>query len=135
MMFTRSAVLPALLTLGFALTALPPAARAQVAGTANFPTSAGNLKVVAVGYRASNLLNSPVYNIDGHKMGKVIDIIVTQQAAVSYFILDVGGFLGIGSKQIAVPANAFKVIDKKVVLPGVTVDELKKLPTFHFSSL
>ncbi len=113
----------------------PTASVAQVAGTASFPTSAGKLNAVALGYRASKLLKSPVYNLDGKNIGKVIDIIVTQQAAVSYFILDVGGFLGIGAKQIAVPAGAFKIVDKKVVLPGVTTEDLKKLPAFKFSSL
>ncbi len=122
--------------LAIALTLVAPAAsNAQVAGTASFPTTEGKLKVVALGYRASNLIHASIYNLDGKRIGKVVDIIVTQEAAVSYFIVDVGGFLGIGSKQIAVPAHAFKIIDKKVVLPGVTVDELKKLPAFHFSSL
>ena len=121
--------------LSLALTFAPQVTFAQVAGTASFPTSEGKLKVVALGYRASNIIHSSIYDVDGKKIGKVVDIIVTQQAAVSYFIVDVGGFLGIGSKQIAVPAAAFKIVDKKVVLPGVTVDELKKLPTFHFSSL
>lgn len=130
MKFTRSTML-----LAIALTCIPPAAMAQVAGTASFPTTQGSLKVVALGYRASNLIKAPIYNVDGHKIGKVVDIIVTQEAAVSYFIVDVGGFLGIGSKRIAVPAHAFKIVDKKVVLPGVTADDLKKLPAFHFSSL
>jgi sporulation protein YlmC with PRC-barrel domain len=113
----------------------PVSTPAQVAGTANFPTSEGGLKVVALGYRASNLIKTPVYNVDGKNIGRVVDIIVTQQAALSYFILDVGGFLGIGAKQIAVPAGAFKIVDKKVVLPDVTAAQLKGLPAFHFSKL
>ena len=131
MKFLRPAVmLAALLTL-----AAPVASMAQVAGTANFPTSAGDLKMVALGYRASNVIKAPVYNLDGKKIGQVVDIIITQQAAVSYLILDVGGFLGIGSKQIAVPARDFQIINKKVVLPGVTAAELKQLPAFQFSKL
>ena len=113
----------------------PLCAPAQIAGTASFPTSAGGLKVVALGYRASSLIKSAIYNVDGKTIGRVADIIVTQQAAVSYFIVDVGGFLGIGAKQIAVPASAFKIVDKKVVLPNVTESQLKSLPAFHFSKL
>lgn len=130
MLFPRCAALAAALLL-----LAPSASLAQVAGSASFPTSAGKLDAVALGYRASHLIKAPVYNLDGKRIGKVIDIIVTQEAAVSYFILDVGGFLGIGSKQIAVPARAFKIVDKKVVLPGVTADDLKKLPAFQFSTL
>jgi sporulation protein YlmC with PRC-barrel domain len=117
------------------LFASPAMSSAQVAGTASFPTKEGDIKAVALGYRASNLLKSPVYNVDGKKIGQVIDIIITQSAAVSYFIVDVGGFLGIGSKQVAVPARAFKIVDKKVVLPDVTAADLKGLPAFHFSTL
>jgi sporulation protein YlmC with PRC-barrel domain len=113
----------------------PLSATAQIAGSASIPTSEGGLKVVALGYRASTLIKSPVYDVDGKKIGRVTDIIVTQQAAVSYFIVDVGGFLGIGAKQIAVPARAFRIVDKKVVLPDVTADQLKRLPAFHFSRL
>jgi sporulation protein YlmC with PRC-barrel domain len=117
------------------MTLAPAASLAQVAGTAQMPTSQGDLKVVALGYRASKLLNTPVYNVDGKKIGKVDDIIITQTAAVSYFIVEVGGFLGIGQKDVAVPARSFKIVDKKVVLPNVTTDELKQLPAFKFSSL
>lgn len=131
MKHTRSAALLA----AALFIAAPAASIAQVAGTTNFPTKEGDIKAVALGYRASTLLKSPVYNVDGKKIGQVIDIIVTQNAAVSYFIIDVGGFLGIGSKQVAVPARAFKVVDKKVVLPGVTAADLKQLPAFHFSNL
>jgi sporulation protein YlmC with PRC-barrel domain len=118
-----------------ALVLAPAAAPAQVAGTAQMPTTQGQLKVVALGYRASKLLNSPVYNVDGKKIGKVDDIIITRTASVSYFIVEVGGFLGLGQKEVAVPAASFKIVDKKVVLPDVTADELKQLPAFKFSTL
>jgi hypothetical protein len=52
----------------------------------------------------------------------------------SYFIIDVGGFLGIGSKRIAVPSS-LRIIDKKVVLPCADTNELKSLPAFSYSSL
>jgi sporulation protein YlmC with PRC-barrel domain len=113
----------------------PAVSYAQVAGSAKIPTDTGTLKIVSLGYRASKLIKSPVYNLDGKKIGLVNDIIITRDAAVSYFIVDVGGFLGIGEKQVAVPAGTFSFVDKKLVLPGVTADDLKKLPTFKYSSL
>ena len=125
-----------ILAIAIALGALTPlAASSQVAGTAAIPTSQGDLKVIALGYRASKLIRSNVYNEDGKKIGVINDIIITQGRAVSYVIVDVGGFLGIGTKQVAVPASDFKIINEKAVLPGVTAAQLKQLPTFNYSKL
>jgi len=113
----------------------PLAGQSQVAGTVKIPTDKGTLQGIALGYRASLILKSAVYNVEGKKLGNVDDIILTPSRGASFFIIDVGGFLGIGSKRIAVPSADFKIIDKKVVLPGVDVAELKSLPVFTYSSL
>ena len=115
--------------------ASPSAIRAQVAGTIKIPTDKGTLQAVALGYRASKMIKAPVYNVEGKRIGRVDDIILTPSRGASYFILDVGGFLGIAQKSIAVPATAFNIVDRKVVLPGVTSSELKSLPAFKYSSL
>jgi sporulation protein YlmC with PRC-barrel domain len=114
------------------LFALPAPGRAQVAGMVKMPTDQGTLQAVALGYRASKILHTPVYNLSGGKIGKVDDIILTPARGASYFIVDVGGFLGLGVKRIAVPSNLFKIVDKKVVLPGVDTKELKSLPAFNY---
>ena len=43
--------------------------------------------------------------------------------------------IGAAPAAFAVPARAFRIVDKKVVLPDVTADQLKRLPAFHFSRL
>ena len=110
-------------------------ANAQLAGTAQLSTSAGDLKIVAVGYRASKLLHSAVYNEDSKRVGEVSDIVVTPHASVSYMIVAVGGFLGLGRKDVAIPARDFTIINNKVVLPGATKAALTSLPAFHYSKL
>jgi sporulation protein YlmC with PRC-barrel domain len=124
----------AVIALAFCLTS-PPAVQAQVAGTVKIPTDKGALQVVALGYRASKFIHAPVYNVSGSKIGKVDDIILSPGHGASYFIIDVGGFLGLGAKRIAVPSGLFKIVDKKAVLPGVDTNELKSLPAFSYSSL
>lgn len=130
----RPSVGVAVAALGLLL-AFPIAAQTQVAGTVKIPTDKGTLQAVALGYRASKSIHAPVYNVSGTKIGKVDDIILTPLHGASYFIIDVGGFLGIGSKRIAVPSSLFRIIDKKVVLPGADTNELKSLPAFSYSSL
>src|SRR5271165_6359835 len=113
----------------------PPAGTAQVAGSVQLPTDQGTLQAIALGYRASQILKTAVHNIDGKQIGTLDDIIFAPSRGASFFILDVGGFLGIGQKRVAIPAGDFKIINKKVVLPGVTVAQLKSLPAFTYSTL
>lgn len=56
-------------------------------------------------------------------------------------IISVGGFLGVGTKLVAVPYNQLKLgdtksasSDNKVVMPGATKDSLKALPEFHYTA-
>ena len=126
------ACLPVLFfALGFV--ALPAAA--QVAGTVNLTSAQGDVKAIALGYRASKLLHSAVYNTDGKQIGEVNDLVVAPNTYVSYVIVGVGGFLNIGQKDVAVPARYFSIINKKVVLAGATKKALESLPAFHFSTL
>jgi sporulation protein YlmC with PRC-barrel domain len=113
----------------------PATSSAQIAGSVKVPTDQGTLQAIALGYRASKMLKTSVYDLNGKKIGTVDDIIFAPSRGASFFIIDVGGFLGIGSKTVAIPAGDFKIIDKKVVLPGVTAAELKSLPAFTYSSL
>lgn len=90
--------------------------------------------VAATGYRASKLLGSDIYNDKGEKIGKLDDFIVGSNAEVSVAILAVGGFLGMGSRMIAVPASLFESNDQgQTVLPGATKDQLKALPEFQYA--
>jgi sporulation protein YlmC with PRC-barrel domain len=94
-----------------------------------------NVDVVATtGYRASKLLGSDIYNDQGEKIGKLDDFIVSSNVDVSVAIVGVGGFLGMGSRMVAVPANLFESNNKgQTVLPGATKDELKALPEYRYA--
>ena len=93
-----------------------------------------NVEVVATtGYRASKLLGSDIYNDQGEKIGKLDDFIVGSNEEVSIAVIAVGGFLGMGSRMVAVPAELIEGNDKnQIVLPGATKDELKALAEFRY---
>jgi hypothetical protein len=43
--------------------------------------------------------------------------------------VDVGSFLGVGGKDVAMKASAFKFdSDRKVLITSMTKDQIKKLP-------
>lgn len=92
-----------------------------------------DVSVVAKGYRVSKLLGSTVKNDKEEKIGSIEDIIVDQQKAL-YAILQVGGFLGVGGRLIAIPYEQFAIDDmgRNITLPGATKEQLQNLQEFRY---
>src|SRR6478672_1315740 len=78
------------------------------------------------------ILGQAVYNENDERVGSVEDIIVTPDKAISYGIINAGGFLGLTKHNVAIPVSQFKLVDKKLVLPGATKDALKASPEFQY---
>jgi sporulation protein YlmC with PRC-barrel domain len=106
---------------------------AQTAGSM-VSVSTTELREVAMGWSAKKqILGKSVYNNIGEKVGDINDLIVTPDKAVSYAIVGVGGFLGVGEHEIAVPVGQLKQLEGKIVLPGATKDALKAAPKFEYA--
>ena len=106
---------------------------AQTAGS-TVSVSTTELREVALGWSAKKqILGKSVYNNVGEKVGDINDLIVTPDKAVSYAIVGVGGFLGVGEHEIAVPVGQLKQLEGKIVLPGATKDALKAAPKFEYA--
>jgi sporulation protein YlmC with PRC-barrel domain len=90
-----------------------------------------DVKVVALGFRISELIGKPVYNPQGQKIGHVDDFVI-QRDKVLMTIINVGGFLGIGGRLIAVPYSSLRMTPKGMVLPGASKQAVGKLPQFHY---
>jgi hypothetical protein len=88
---------------------------------------------VADGVRASELKGKAVYNQSNEHIGSLDDLIIGKDR-VLFAILQVGGFLGLGSHYVAVPYDALQIggAPLKVVLPNATKKELKSLPEFEY---
>ncbi len=88
---------------------------------------------LATGYRTSKVVGSAVLNETGEQIGAIDDLIVTTSDQVPFAVLSVGGFLGVGTKYVVVPASALEVRDNKMVLVGGTKDTLKSLPGYTYT--
>jgi hypothetical protein len=88
---------------------------------------------VADGYRASKLRGATVVNAKNEKIGELDDLIVGKDR-VLFAIVQVGGFLGLGSHLIAVPYTSLEISDegRRIVLPGATKEQVKGLPEFKY---
>lgn len=60
--------------------------------------------------KASGLLGMEVRNSDNQKLGEIKDLVMdVNSGKVSYAVLAVGGFLGVGEKLVALPPSALHV--------------------------
>ena len=76
-----------------------------------------------------------VYDQAKDKIGTVDDVIISDNGQVTGLIIGVGGFLGAGEKDVAVPFGAIKHTEKngKVYLTmDTTKDALKAAPGFKY---
>ena len=109
-------------------------AAAQVAGSTTLGVTVEELKAVAIGWSAKRqILGKTVYNEKNVRVGRIDDIIVTPERAVSYVIVGAGGFVGLGRHDVAIPVNQLQEQDGKYVLSGATKEAIKALPKFEYA--
>ena len=127
---------PSLRSAIVAIALLAPAgfAVAQVSGTTTLGITEVELKDVINGVSAKrHVLGKDVYNDKNEVVGKAEDLILSRERAVSYVILGVGGFLGIGEHDVVIPVNQFKMAGDKLVLSGATKESMRAMPRFEYS--
>ncbi len=113
-----------------------PPALAQGTPQSTAAISGVDMKDLGGGFRASKVIGSTVVNDQNETVGKVDDLIFSGSGAQEpVAVLSVGGFLGVGSKLVAIRYNELKPAPNKteLVLPGATKDGLKTLPDFDYA--
>ncbi len=85
----------------------------------------------------SDWYKQDVYDPSDSKIGKIDDVLVSDAGQVNALVIGVGGFLGVGEKDVAVPFSAVKwtTKDKKNYLTmSTTKDELKSAQGLKYDS-
>ncbi len=83
----------------------------------------------------SDWYKQDVYDPSDAKIGKIDDVLVSDNGQVNALIVGVGGFLGAGEKDVAVPFSAVKQTtknNKKYLTMDTTKDALKSAPGFKY---
>ena len=83
----------------------------------------------------STYYNEDVYDNQENKIGDVNDILLDKDGRVSTVIIGVGGFLGVGEKDVAVAFSALKVAEKsgdRYLVINATKDVLEKAPGYIY---
>jgi hypothetical protein len=85
---------------------------------------------------ASKFRGTDVIGANNEKIGDVDDILFDKKGTVVAYVIGVGGFLGIGAKDVALAPDSFQVVagkdpsDYKLQL-SMTKDQLKAAPAFE----
>lgn len=67
-------------------------------------------------WRASKLVGVNIYGPDHKKVGDISDVLTGKDGKIGYVVIGVGGFLGIGQKDVAIPFD--KVTFSQDPMPG-----------------
>jgi len=121
-------------------TTQPPADKTAPATTA--PAAAAPATTVPEGQQqlpeshilGSDLIGASVTNANGDSIGKTSDVLVDKSnKTVDAVVIDVGGFLGIGSKSVAIPLDKLTIGARpdEGVRTAMTKEQLESLPAFE----
>ena len=76
------------------------------------------------------VLGSSVVNTNGEEVGEIDDLVLGQDQT-HYAILSVGGFLGLGDKQVAIPLEQLRLGDDRTYLMSAeTEEQLEAMPEY-----
>jgi putative membrane protein len=98
---------------------------------------------------ASDLLDTNIYGTNGEDIGEVDDVVIGPDGRVVAVVVGVGGFLGIGQKDVAIPFSALEISaaegqqadrtnrqtgtknPNRVILRHMSRQELESAPSFN----
>ena len=107
-----------------------PAAKSEGSGKMNFGSSQNPDQWLASKFKGTDVVGS-----DNEKIGDVSDILFDKSGKVDAIIISVGGFLGVGAKEVALAPSSFDVVPgqngaaDKLKL-SATKDQLKDAQNF-----
>ncbi|HZV65864.1 MAG TPA: PRC-barrel domain-containing protein [Telluria sp.] len=133
-MNTKTVIAVAIVTATLGAGAQTPAPPAPVAGKATLGVALVEMDALVAGWSVKrDLMGKAVVNDQKDRIGKIDDIIFTPANEASFAIVGVGGFLGLGKNDVAIPMRQLKIQNGQLLLPGSTKDALKTLPKFEYA--
>src|SRR5215216_4847891 len=86
------------------------------------------------GFLASNVIGATVYSQDDQSIGDINDIILSPEGQPSQVIVGVGGFLGMGEKDVVLDMSKLKIAatdnGSLKIIVQTTPEDLKNMPAF-----
>jgi sporulation protein YlmC with PRC-barrel domain len=102
------------------------------------PTAAGPAQIftrLPAGTTVTNLYKQSVYDPSDNKIGEIEDALIDKEGRVTAIIISVGGFLGMGEKDVAVPFSSVRAVERNnkwYLVLNTTKEALKAAPGFTY---
>ena len=80
--------------------------------------------------RASKMIGSRVYDVQNRNIGKVQDLILGRDGKIDLVVVDVGSFLRMGGKNVAVKLGDIKTDNNRLTL-DLTKEQLQQMANYH----
>jgi sporulation protein YlmC with PRC-barrel domain len=106
--------------------------------TTGVATSTGAQTLTSVPTSATTVTNwykQNVYDPSDSKIGEIADVLIDKDGRIDAFMVSVGGFLGVGEKDVAVPFSAIHATQKNgkwYLTMNATKDSLKNASGFKY---
>jgi sporulation protein YlmC with PRC-barrel domain len=124
---TRTAIFAAIIA------AAPPGAYAQTSATPATHAAVTSHIIQSDEVRASKMIGSTVYDLQNRNIGKVSDLVLNKDGAVDVVVLDVGSFLGMGGKYVAIPISDIKTDNNRLTLDR-TKEQLQQMAAYQLEN-
>lgn len=82
------------------------------------------------GDEAKNLIGKKAYGTDGQEVGEVTNLLIGSDGNARAAVIEFGGFLGIGSNEVAIDWSKLQVAEDRVTV-SMTKDEIKSAPKYQ----
>ena len=106
------------------------ASPAALAATNNTANNRAEMTIQSDQIRAHKLIGATVYDRNNQKIGSVQDLVLNRDGAVAQVVVDVGRFLGMGGKNVAVKPGDIKTDHNRLTL-DVTKEQLQQMANYR----
>lgn len=96
-------------------------------------TTTGTAVAAATAIDSTKLVGRNIINANGDTVGEIESVVIDQDGQVRYVIVGVGGFLGLGERDVALAWNELTISENgEQVTINATKDQLAALPEHKF---
>ena len=117
--------------IGLALAGAGPAvgqtSGAPAAGPVAFVEADDDVEVTQFGITADELDDADIYGRNNERVGEIESVLVDAHGRPVAVSIEVGGFLGIGERDVIIPLERFRRVGDPLVT-DLTKDEIEALP-------
>jgi sporulation protein YlmC with PRC-barrel domain len=115
------------------LIATAPLAHAETASNARAAAATAETQIKPDQIRAGKMIGSAVYDVQNRKIGRIKDLVLDRDGQVASVVVDVGAFLGMGGKYVAVNLRDFKTDHNRLTL-DLTKEQLQQAQAYRLEN-